>query len=315
MDRSSIYYQQVQLLIEVLPFISRYDCFALKGGTAINLFVRDLPRLSVDIDLVFLPDLERRAALQMIMSSLEMIASRLMSDLTNIIVVKSFKTNTDALRLIVERTSANRTIQVKIELSPVLRGTVYPPRMQQVTEAVESEFGFAETSVVDLPDLYAGKICAALDRQHPRDLFDVKLLLQQEGLTTEIRKALIIYLISHQRPIAELLKPTFKDISAIYDSEFKSMTEINVSLTELYDTRIQLLELIHAELTDDERKFLITFKSRDPNWSLLGLAQIEQIKKLPAVRWKLHNLNLMNADKHQIALEKLASALLTTSKS
>ncbi|RUO18648.1 nucleotidyl transferase AbiEii/AbiGii toxin family protein [Aliidiomarina haloalkalitolerans] len=315
MDRSSIYYQQVQLLIEVLPFISRYDCFALKGGTAINLFVRDLPRLSVDIDLVFLPDLERRAALQMIMSSLEMIASRLMSDLTNIIVVKSFKTNTDALRLIVERTSANRTIQVKIELSPVLRGTVYPPRMLQVTEAVESEFGFAETSVVDLPDLYAGKICAALDRQHPRDLFDVKLLLQQEGLTTEIRKALIIYLISHQRPIAELLKPTFKDISAIYDSEFKSMTEINVSLTELYDTRIQLLELIHAELTDDERKFLITFKSRDPNWSLLGLAQIEQIKKLPAVRWKLHNLNLMNADKHQTALEKLASALLTTSKS
>jgi hypothetical protein len=47
MDRTSIYYKQVQLLLQVIPFISRYDCFALKGGTAINLFVRDLPRLSV----------------------------------------------------------------------------------------------------------------------------------------------------------------------------------------------------------------------------------------------------------------------------
>jgi hypothetical protein len=49
------YYPQVRLLVGVLPFIARERCFALKGGTAINLFVRDLPRLSVDIDLAFVP--------------------------------------------------------------------------------------------------------------------------------------------------------------------------------------------------------------------------------------------------------------------
>ena len=48
----SPYWEQVRLLVEILPFVAEEDCFALKGGTAINFFMRDLPRLSVDIDLV-----------------------------------------------------------------------------------------------------------------------------------------------------------------------------------------------------------------------------------------------------------------------
>src|SRR5690554_3106515 len=92
MDRNSIYYRQVQLLMQVLPFVAAHDCFALKGGTAINLFVRDFPRLSVDIDLVFLPMMDRGEALQTITSHLE---------------------------------HGGRKVQIKIELSPVLRGTAY----------------------------------------------------------------------------------------------------------------------------------------------------------------------------------------------
>src|SRR3546814_20522732 len=53
------------------------DIFALKGGTAINLFVRDLPRLSVDIDLVYLPVADRYSSLQAVRDGLERIASRL----------------------------------------------------------------------------------------------------------------------------------------------------------------------------------------------------------------------------------------------
>lgn len=56
MDSNSPFYAQVQLLLRVLPFVAQESCFALKGGTAINLFVRDFPRLSVDIDLVFLAE-------------------------------------------------------------------------------------------------------------------------------------------------------------------------------------------------------------------------------------------------------------------
>ncbi len=57
------YYRQAELILEVLPVIDRHDVFALKGGTAINFFVRDLPRLSVDIDLTYLPVTRREQAL------------------------------------------------------------------------------------------------------------------------------------------------------------------------------------------------------------------------------------------------------------
>lgn len=63
--------------MQVLPFVAAHNCFALKGGTAINLFVRDFPRLSVDIDLVFLSMKDRGEALQTITSHLEKIAKNL----------------------------------------------------------------------------------------------------------------------------------------------------------------------------------------------------------------------------------------------
>ncbi|MDN7125294.1 nucleotidyl transferase AbiEii/AbiGii toxin family protein [Pseudidiomarina sp. 1APP75-32.1] len=306
MDRNSIYYRQVQLLMQVLPFVAAHDCFALKGGTAINLFVRDFPRLSVDIDLVFLPMMDRGEALQTITSHLEQIAKNLTAALQDVTVIRSFEVKKDALRLLVERDVAGRKVQIKIELSPVLRGTVYESNALSVTEAVENEFGFAEISVVSFADLYAGKICAALDRQHPRDLFDVKLLLDNEGLTDDIRKALIVYMISHPRTISELLRPNFKDITALYEGEFKSMADIDVPLVELMAAREEIVKRMHATFTDEERSFLLTFKSRKPDWSLLGIANIEQ---LPAVRWKLNNLEKMSEERHRIAYNKLKEAL------
>lgn len=306
MDRNSIYYRQVLLLMQVLPFVAAHDCFALKGGTAINLFVRDFPRLSVDIDLVFLPMMDRGEALQTITSHLEQIAGNLTAKLQDVTVIRSFEVKKDALRLLVERDVGGRKVQIKIELSPVLRGTVYESNALSVTEAVENEFGFAEISVVSFADLYAGKICAALDRQHPRDLFDVKLLLDNEGLTDDIRKALIVYMISHPRPISELLRPNFKDIAALYEGEFKSMADIDVPLAELMATREEIVERMHAAFTDEERAFLLTFKSRKPDWSLLELANVQQ---LPAVRWKLNNLEKMSEERHRLAYNKLKEAL------
>ncbi len=74
-DSRSIYNKQVQLLLEVLPYVSKETCFALKGGTAINMFVRDMPRLSVDIDLMYLPIEERTTSLTHISEALERIAT------------------------------------------------------------------------------------------------------------------------------------------------------------------------------------------------------------------------------------------------
>jgi hypothetical protein len=70
MNKDTIYFRQVQLLVRIIPLIASESCFALKGGTAINLFVRDIPRLSVDIDLVYLPMDERETALQNIRAAL-----------------------------------------------------------------------------------------------------------------------------------------------------------------------------------------------------------------------------------------------------
>ena len=61
--KDSIYFKQAELLLRVLPFIDREAVFSLKGGTAINFFVRDLPRISVDIDLAYLPIRERDVSL------------------------------------------------------------------------------------------------------------------------------------------------------------------------------------------------------------------------------------------------------------
>ena len=302
MDRNNIYYKQVQLLMQVLPFVAKQECFALKGGTAINLFVREFPRLSVDIDLVYLPMKGRDEALEEICGALDAIGADLKAAFKDVELTEAYKSKHDALRLIVGRNG----VQIKVELSPVLRGTVYEPQMMEVCAAVEDEFGYAEVPVVALADLYAGKICAALDRQHPRDLFDVKWLLENEGLTDEIRKALLIYLASHNRPIAELLKPQFKDISAIYEGEFANMAETDVPLEELVAVRERLVELIHQGLSDNEKAFLLSFKNREPDW---GLLELDDVSELPAIKWKQINLAKMPDDKHKLALDKLKEVL------
>ncbi|RBQ35543.1 hypothetical protein C2125_05060 [Rahnella aquatilis] len=302
MDRESIYYRQVQLLLQLLPLIAKHDCFALKGGTAINLFIRNFPRLSVDIDLVYLPVLDREESLKGIKAALDDIAKSVLAYIPQSKVSKSYEDKNDALRLVVIRDG----VLIKIELSPVLRGTVFEPAFLQVCEAVEDELGFAEISVVSFADLYAGKICAALDRQHPRDLFDVKLLLDNEGLTSALRKALLVYLISHPRPIAELLQPHLKDISGIYEGEFRNMADVDVPLAELLAVRRQLIDLINGKITQEEKEFLLSFKNKEPDWTLLGL---DNIDKLPAVRWKRKNLSKMPAEKHANALKRLSFVL------
>lgn len=302
MDTNSPYYRQVRLLTRILPIVAQEPCFALKGGTAINLFVRDLPRLSVDIDLVYLPMDDRDTALKNITAALDRIAAAILQAMPEAKIIKSFEMQADALRLFVTQAGE----RIKIELSPVLRGSVFPAEMREFSPRVEEQFGYVEMPLLSFPDLYAGKLCAALDRQHPRDLFDVKLLLDNEGLTPDLIKTFVVYLISHNRTMGELLRPTRKDISGIYQGEFLNMADDEVSLDELLDVREKLIVGINEALTDDQKHFLVSFKAREPDWSLLG---IEDAEKLPAVRWKLQNLARMPHEKHQGALASLQAIL------
>ena len=186
MPASEHYRRQVGLLIRVLPLVAEEQVFALKGGTAINLFIRDLPRLSVDIDLTYLPVAGRPESLADIDAAMQRIAERARAGLPGTRVHEAILVNDGAVNKVFVR---DGDVQVKIEVTPVIRGCVYDPTRRTVTARVEAEFGFAETQLVSFADLYAGKLVAALDRQHPRDLFDVKGLLADEGIVGNMPRA------------------------------------------------------------------------------------------------------------------------------
>ena len=303
LDRGSIYYQQVQLLLEVLPYVSKEECFALKGGTAINMFVRDMPRLSVDIDLMYLPVEDRKSSLQNIAWSFESIAQTIESSIRGAKVYRLDQRGDETLsKLQVEKNG----VRIKIEASPVMRGTVREPSLLSVSARVEEEFGFIETRVVHLDDLYAGKLCAALDRQHPRDFFDVRGLLDNEGISDTLMDVFIVYLISSNQPISKLLQPNLIEIKRIYTEQFAGMPIEPMPLEVLEETRVELIRTIHAKLTQNHRSFLIGFKEGNPDWSLIPF---EKIEALPSVKWKILNLEKMTTTKKSEAVQKLKDIL------
>lgn len=187
------------------------------------------------------------------------------------------------------------------------RGLIFETEEKILCESAENEFE-ASTTVTTIAEaeLYGSKITAALDRQHPRDLFDVKLLLDNEGITDDIRKSLIIYIASHPRPMSELLNPNLKDIKQEFHTQFQGMSGEPVELTELLAAREQLIHQINNDLTENERKFLLSVKMGGPDYSLIDTPNIE---KLPAIQWKLQNITKMEKLKHQDAVEELRKVL------
>lgn len=302
MSIESRYHEQVGLLVALLPFLNDEPCFALKGGTAINLFVQPFPRLSVDIDLAYLPLEPRDEALHRCRQALQRLAQAISTQLSGV-KAELQENRRDELRILVRRGRS----QVKIEVSPVLRGTIYPPQQLDVVEAVEDEYGFASVRVVSLPDLYGGKLCAALDRQHPRDLYDVKLLLDQGGLDRSVFEGFLIYLLGHPRPINEVINPRVKPLEAIYRKEFVGMAMADIPLSQLEEVRHRLLKQLGQLITDDDVGFLLSFKQGKPDWSLFSIAGVGQ---LPAVMWKLANIRKMEAEKNKKSLEALGQSLL-----
>ena len=183
--------------------------------------------------------------------------------------------------------------EIKIETSPVTRGVIHSPKLMMVSDAVQNEFGFAETQVVSFEDLYGGKLHAALDRQHPRDLFDVKLLYENEGLTDALFRAFLIYVASSPRPAHELLNPNLADLELPYAQEFLGMTNDLVSLDALINTRTRLVHDIRSRLDASARAFLLGLHDAEPNFDAIGLPQTAD---LPAVKWKLLNLQKLIAN-------------------
>jgi hypothetical protein len=295
---NQVYLDSARLLTRVAPLVLVDDTFALKGGTAINLFVRDMPRLSVDLDLVF-PEhtVPRAEALKRINEAIRQSVARLKK--------QGFQTHAPAsadageTKLLVRQGAT----QVKIEVNFVMRGTVNPVRMASLTQSARDTLqADLEIPVVSLEDVYGGKLVAAMDRQHPRDLFDVMQLFAHEGITAGIRRAFVVYLASHNRPVHEVLFPTLRDIRQEFENNFTGMTVEPVELETLLTARERMVRELQQGLTKDERQFLLSLVAAEPEWAVLGVPHLE---RLPGLRWKLQNLErLRKADARKFAEQK-----------
>lgn len=308
---SGTYRAQVDLLLQVLPHVAKEESFGLKGGTAINLFVRDMPRLSVDIDLTWLPFDGRAAALSGITDALRRVKARVEDANPACRVALVPQSDGQEAKL----TCQTQAAQIKVEVNTTIRGHLLPPRIVDISDMVETEFGrFVSVNVVSHAELFGGKICAALDRQHPRDLFDVYHMLENEGLTDEIRMGFMASLLSHGRPIHEMIRPNFQDQRQAFETQFAGMAFTPFSYADFEATRERLVGEINSAWTDNDRAFLLSFKRGKPDWTLFPL---ENLQRLPAVQWKLQNIQklmMQNPDKHAEQLKALEERIATMDK-
>ena len=299
------YLNQAGLLLQVIPHIATEKTLALKGGTAINLFLRNMPRLSVDIDLTYLPFDNRETALTNISGSLGKIRERITKSIPGTSVSNHTVEGND-IKLLVQSKNA----QIKIEVNTITRGHLHPVRLLQVNDEVQDRFKkFAAIQVVSDAELYGGKICAALDRQHPRDLFDVYLLFQESGYNEDVKNGFIQALVSHMRTMNEVLEPHLLDQRSAFEKQFQGMTDTAFTYEAFEATRENLINIVNSSLSDKDGSFLLTFKRGDPDWDLFPVAGL---KDMPAVQRKLmniQNLKRSNPDKHTELIHKLESLL------
>ena len=300
------YKTQVDLLVRILPHVAQEEHFALKGGTAINMFVWDMPRLSVDIDLTYTLFDDRNTALATIASSLLRLQERIKKAIPGIKVETVRAGNDPEAKLI----STLMQDQVKIEVNTIMRGSINPTRVMPLAAVAQKEFGkFAEMRVVSQGELFGGKICAALDRQHPRDLFDIHQLFDTGGITEEIKDGFIAALLSHNRPIHEMLQPNLQNQREVFLNQFEGMASRPFTYDDFEIARNRLVTEINRLLTAGDKQLLRSFKVGDPDW---GLSGTEQLQHLPAVKWKLQNIRKFkeaDARKHSVMLGRLEKVL------
>jgi hypothetical protein len=295
------YVDTVRLMLDVAPEVFASGRVAMKGGTALNFFVQDMPRLSVDIDVVFVPhQTPRDTALAEIANELSALQTRI--NRRGIRAELASSKTGDETKLFVRRDR----IEVKIEINHVFRGTLLPVETRSLTKTASDLFTTAlAVPTLAVAELYGSKLVAAMDRQHPRDLFDVHGMFQRFGLTPEIVECFVGYIAGHNRPVHEVLGSRDIDLARPFDNEFAGMERLPVSLRALEEARIRLRRELAVALTADHKRFLIGLVAGQPPWEAM---QCRHLAELPAIQWKLQNLARLkrtNAVKFQAQADEL----------
>ena len=293
---NEVYKEKVKLLLQLMPFVMQEQVFAVHGGSAINLFVKDMPRYSVDIDLTYIPLADREESIADINAHLKSIADNAKSNLKGLHIVPKY----DACKLLCEYHGH----QVKIEVNQTKRGIIGGElQRKSLCDKAQTEFGmFCKAVIVPSTLLYGGKIAAALSRQHPRDLFDVKYM---EMPLSDVREGLIFCLLGSDRPIHESFLPQLIDQHEAMENQFKGMTDIEFTYEEFEQTRSKLITDVPNLMTEADKQFLLSFESAEPQWDEYEFAYF---RDYPSVQWKLLNLAKLkkqNPAKLNTEVEKL----------
>lgn len=300
------YIDTVRLLLSVTPVVFASGRFGMKGGTALNLFVQDMPRLSVDIDVVYLDAAaSREVALQTIAQELGIIKQAL--ERQGLQVRLPANAQGDEVRLLLTSDAA----QVKVEVNFVFRGTVLPALLKPLVASAQDLFTAAvSVPVLAVEELYGSKLVAAMDRQHPRDIFDVMHMLDQFGWQDLMIDCFVSYLAGHNHPVHEVLFPPVKSLEPAFSREFLGMTREPVTLDTLTKTQVRLITELPRQLLPRHRAFLLSLVQGAPAWQLMPF---EHLHALPAIKWKLMNLEKLRkthpkrfAGQHDVLAERLA---------
>lgn len=290
------YARKVEILLRMIPLVTEEGVFAVHGGSAINLFVRNLPRYSVDIDLTYIPLEDRTSSLAHINEHLSNIAAKAQKAFRGMHIVPK----PDICKLLCEYQGR----QIKIEVNQTKRGIIGGNVVRMpVCDKAQEEFGlYCETDIVPLTQLYGGKIAAALSRQHPRDLFDVKYMEYPIEMT---REGLLFCLLGSDRPIRESFAPSLIDQRDALANQFEGMTDTPFIYEEFEQTRGKLIVDVNALMTQDDKAFLLSFESAEPDWNKFEFGYFQDY---PSVKWKLQNLlrlSSTNPDKMKSEVKKL----------
>ena len=297
---NSEYARKVEILLRMIPIVMQEKVFAVHGGSAINLFVRNLPRYSVDIDLTYIPLEDRSSSLAHINEHLRSIAVNAKKAFRGMHIVEK----PDACKLLCEYQGR----QIKIEVNQTKRGIVGGEVVRMpLCDKAQDEFGlYCEADIVPMTLLYGGKIAAALSRQHPRDLFDIKYM---EYPIADTREGLLFCLLGSDRPIHESFAPGLIDQRDALNNQFVGMTDVPFSYEDFEQTRSLLIQDVGKLITPRDKDFLLSFESADPDWDNFDFAYF---KDYHSVRWKQQNLQklkLANPEKLALEVDKLKKVL------
>jgi len=299
MDNS--YRQQTQLLLNILGHMDWNSCMALKGGTAINLFIADFPRLSVDIDLAYIGHGSREWALS------EM--SHYLNELLKKLEKRGYLVNLTGVsseNLVGKLNVSINNIIVIIEPNFIIRGAFKTPVTKKLVQSAANEFKQElEIKILHEDELYAGKLVAMLARKHPRDVFDMKIYIEKNKSLKAIMDLFIAYLIQSPKPFSELLNPHFDKEQFKYDfnNSFAGMVADSTITDEiLHQTWLNLVALVKSELNVNHKNFLLSLMKLEPNWSL---SPFDQLEKYPGVLWKIQNIKRMTEPKRSKEIEAI----------